>query len=566
MATSVYEVVVGVDFGTCSSTFAYSHKSNNLSEIVTNDIWPQQGQRGVFKTNTILFYNSQTWNVVGWGSSAITRQEKKKKKKTDNNDLPTGVPPTLSVSLFKLFLGNAREQDKPILPQGLSYRQCVIDYLAEMTKLIKTTIATRWPGINFYKNVLIVLTVPADFSERAKAIMRDCAFKAGLLQFADSPNLEFTTEPEAAAIHCITSLRQLGLKSGANFMIVDCGGGAVDLTMRKLTSNNQISEITERTGDYCGSTFVNKEFLNFLYQKYNLYQSIQQLYYNHNDQFQYLIEEFCNKVKLPFTGDQSDFKNICIDLEDTCPDLMYYVNDEITRQRMEQEEWIIELDFLSVLNMFDPVIQRINWLIGNQLNSFGKKCSAIFLVGGFSESIYLVRQVKQTFSKYVPIIEVPSQPITAVVRGAVQYGLNMRTIQTRVLRYTYGVQVLKKWKKGDDPRRKTQNGLKFCFHELAKRGTEVKVNQTFGYVAKPSSLNQIDMTFNIYATTNFDAKYCDDPNTKHLGTLKIDLPDIQLGSKRLVEFYLTFGTMEIKATAKNKNSGLVYQTTLNLDF
>jgi len=100
---------------------------------------------------------------------------------------------------------------------------------------------------------------------------------------------------------------------------------------------------------------------------------------------------------------------------------------------------------------------------------------------------------------------------------------------------------------------------------LAKRGTEVKVNQTFGYVAKPSSLNQIDMTFNIYTTTNFDAKYCDDPNTKHLGTLKIDLPDVQLGSKRLVEFYLTFGTMEIKATAKNKNSGLIYQTTFNLD-
>ncbi|CAB4428548.1 unnamed protein product [Rhizophagus irregularis] len=43
----------------------------------------------------------------------------------------------------------------------------------------------------------------------------------------------------------ITSLRQLGLISGANFMIVDCGGGAVDLTMRKLTSNNQISEIQE---------------------------------------------------------------------------------------------------------------------------------------------------------------------------------------------------------------------------------------------------------------------------------------------------------------------------------
>src|SRR5437763_1935754 len=213
---------------------------------------------------------------------------------------------------------------------------------------------------------------------------------------------------------------------------------------------------------------------------------------------------------------------------------------------MEQEEWIIELDFLSVKNMFDPVIQRINWLIGNQLNAFRKKCSAIFLVGGFSESLYLVRQVKYTFSQYVPIIEVPSQPITAVVKGAVQYGLNMRTIQSRVLRYTYGVQVLKKWNKGDGPGRRRPNGTMFSFHVLAKRGTEVKVNQTFGYVAKPSSSSQVDMSFNIYATTNFDTKYCDDPNTKLLGTLKIDLPDKQFGSKRLVEFYLTFGTMEIK--------------------
>ena len=133
MTTSVYyEVVVGVDFGTSSSTFAYSHKASSLSEIVTNDVWPQQERRGIFKTNTVLLYNSQTWDVVGWGSGAITRQEKKKKKKLDQTD---SNPPTLSVSLFKLHFGNVREQDKPILPQGLDYRQCVTDYLAEMTKV-----------------------------------------------------------------------------------------------------------------------------------------------------------------------------------------------------------------------------------------------------------------------------------------------------------------------------------------------------------------------------------------------------------------------------------------------
>ena len=35
-------------------------------------------------------------------------------------------------------------------------------------------------------------------------------------------------------------------------MVVDCGGGTVDLTTRKLLSRNRLSEITERTGDFCG--------------------------------------------------------------------------------------------------------------------------------------------------------------------------------------------------------------------------------------------------------------------------------------------------------------------------
>ena len=88
------------------------------------------------KTNTVLLYNSQTWNVISWSSSAITCQEKKKREKsclTANN--PDNLAPTLSVSLFKLHVGNVREQDKPILPQGLDFRRCVIDYLAEMTKV-----------------------------------------------------------------------------------------------------------------------------------------------------------------------------------------------------------------------------------------------------------------------------------------------------------------------------------------------------------------------------------------------------------------------------------------------
>ncbi|RHZ84337.1 hypothetical protein Glove_83g110 [Diversispora epigaea] len=97
--------------------------------------------------------------------------------------------------------------------------------------LIKETVEIRWPNLKFMNQVLIVMTVPAEYSEQAYAIMRDCAYKAGLISTGNSEKLQFSTEPEAAAIHCMTVLKEHFLTDvGMNFLIVDCGGGIVDLT------------------------------------------------------------------------------------------------------------------------------------------------------------------------------------------------------------------------------------------------------------------------------------------------------------------------------------------------
>ncbi|CAG8687387.1 4883_t:CDS:1, partial [Funneliformis mosseae] len=69
------------------------------------------------------------------------------------------------------------------------------------------------------------------------------------------------------------------------------------------------------------------------------------------------------------------------------------------------------------------------------------KCSAIFLVGGFSESPYLQRRIKDKFSTQVSIITVPTLPIAAIARGGIAYGLNVCAMQDRTLKWTYGVEV-----------------------------------------------------------------------------------------------------------------------------
>ncbi|CAG8511815.1 15174_t:CDS:2 [Racocetra persica] len=698
MTSSPYVVTVGIDFGTFSSTFAYCNNCDVNAEIVTNDSWPEQ--RGVFKTDTVLRYDDSL-NVITWG--IVPKPEKKRKNnpirsasvmgnmRTSN----TWTPDTAHISrassmlnenrsivlasLFKLHLANVLEEDKPPLPPRLDYRKCVTDYFS----------GRNGKGVNFYRDVKIIITVPLNFSEGAKDIVRFCVSQAQLVESATSASLEFILEPTAAAIYCRNSLRQPRLNPHTNFMLVDIGGGTVLTAIYKLSGDGKTCELVEYCSSLCGSTYIDKEFIRYLCENFELYNALQQLQIHNYDQLQYLAQEFCKKAKLPFTRDPATFKPVSIDLEDSCPAIVKYVTGDI-RERMIDAEWMIELGYDDVKAMFDPVVQKIISHIGNHLSTSKNKCEAMFLVGGGSENQYIQDQMKLAFKNFL-MIESPKQPITATVRGAVQYeleknrnisnashgsaryGLNMQNnilgvprgpvqyqnqnmspvqnpnmspIQnpnmspvqnpnmslqnpnmspvqnpnmspvqnpnmspvqynlvkgvqgtgmpndglmhglenkmqnfniseegnpitdpfipgTRALRYTYGVQVVMKWKKGDPIQRKTSNGYMDVFYPLIKVNTVVKIGQTVGYVARPSDPNQRDMTFKIFVSPEINPRFCDEPGMKHYGTLKVDLSDTQSGKKRLVEFSLVFGTTDVKALAKNKKTGMVYQATLS---
>jgi hypothetical protein len=75
--------------------------------------------------------------------------------------------------------------------------------ILKIFKVIKETVAIRWPGIDYFENVLLIITVPAEFSDKAKAIMRVCAFNAGLIRNKFSTNLQFTTERKNLVVYII---------------------------------------------------------------------------------------------------------------------------------------------------------------------------------------------------------------------------------------------------------------------------------------------------------------------------------------------------------------------------
>jgi hypothetical protein len=354
-------------------------------------------------------------------------------------------------------------------------------------------------------------------------------------------------------------------------MIVDCGGGTVDLTTRKLLEENRLSEVTRRAGDFCGSTFIDKEFIELLKREVGN-EAIDLLSDKHYGQLQYLVQEFCQYVKLPFTGDDPDF-SYEMDLEAIAPTLLQCVTGS-EKDLMEEKEWMIELDFNTIKSMFDPIIDRIIGMIRVQLDNSPEKCSAIFLVGGFSQSKYLKNRIEKEFYQLVENISIPNQPIAAVVRGAAIYGKNLQesknlksmnnvkcVIATRILNYTFGIKLYDIWQDGDPPDRRTSDGRIHKFLSVVECDAKVTTGQEFtAENLIPVYSNQTQICFNIHYTKEKKAYYCNEPGMNFLGRLLIDLPDVHLGTDRPCTFCLSFDDMEIKVRAFNQTNGQNYQT------
>ncbi|CAG8510151.1 9846_t:CDS:2, partial [Racocetra persica] len=194
------------------------------------------------------------------------------------------------------------------------------------------------------------------------------------------------------------------------FLVVDCGGGIVNLTMRALLSGNKLEKEPVVTGSLCGSTDVDQEFLDFMGRTVG-FTALQRLRsYAYGDLQKLVHRFFIETVMLPFTGDPDEFETIELDLKRYCPSLIKYTTGA-ERINLENNEWIIELEFETVTKMFDPVIGKIIELINNQF-----------------------KRVREMFQERVPIIASPPQQAATVVKGAVKYGLDMCQVESRVLK------------------------------------------------------------------------------------------------------------------------------------
>lgn len=275
---------------------------------------------------------------------------------------PTGYPKqgVQKVEWFKLQLmisGNTYIDpiNLPPLPPGKSEIDVAADYLFKLrgamrNQLIKTLgeVFTREE-----RNIRYFLTVPAIWNDAGKAATRTAAIQAGFLRDENDNRLTLITEPEAAAMFCAkTGL--LNLKMHDAILIVDCGGGTVDLIAYEVEDEHPftVCECTAGSGDSCGSTALNRNFSNILRAKIRK-MKLPDGSRTAGKVYAKCIMDFENRIKADFRNNGQKWA-VDVGIEADFPDAgieegyMTFTNEEI-------------------LQCFEPVVNRILELVRNQI-------------------------------------------------------------------------------------------------------------------------------------------------------------------------------------------------------
>lgn len=360
-------------------------------------------------------------------------------------------PQDARIRCIKLFLDRTQKLPHFVSPidTAAQLRRCdrtvmdaVTDYLHEIYKHTMDTLTRRY-GETFMAQTRVefVLTVPAVWSDAAKHATLLAAEHAGM---GDRHSLRLISEPEAAAVYTFKALQPKFLQVGDNFIVCDAGGGTVDLIAYRITqlSPLRVEESAVGTGGLCGSAFLNYRFEDHVRAR------IGEERYNHMREkkpktWQTGLKYFEEFVKRNYTEEDRQEINVPF------PGLP------------DDEEAGLDSGFLTmtpeqVKAIFDPVVNQVIDLVQGQVSTIrnkGGKVSGIVLVGGFGQSNYLYGRLKRHFNAPAPApahqagnpnthqhIEVmqPMYAWTAVVRGAVQRGLEGSIVVSRRSRLHYG--------------------------------------------------------------------------------------------------------------------------------
>ncbi|XP_062578711.1 heat shock 70 kDa protein 12A-like [Saccostrea cucullata] len=419
-----------------------------------------------------------------------------------------------------------------------------------------------------------VITVPAIWNDAAKQFTREAATKAGIPR----NRIKLALEPEAASIyakeiliqrsHGSSQQRSPSFEKWTRFIVLDLGGGTVDITLKEISDENTVKEILHASGGPWGGLAVNKEFMAFLESLVGK-DVIDELKTNHKASWLDLEREVESKKKTT-RGDKDgrilfqipaelqevyEKKNNKKLLNAIAFESKYAGKIDIKRNCLRVDKSIVETFFRKCL---DNITKHTKSLLAKPE---AHDIKYLILVGGFAESEFMRTEIANEFSNLQVFI--PDEPWLAVMRGAAIFGQKPSVIKSRISKYTYGTAVIRYFLEDfDDPANKIEeDGKPYCrnvFNKLAEVGQSFEVGETADTEVFAHKVDMTKMKIRVYRSSEANPRYVTDESCSQIGNMLLDMPGY--GIERKVTVSLSFGDEEITCKGVNESGESVHVT------
>ena len=586
MAEKKYEVVVGIDFGSSGTGFAYSYYDKK--QIIYGEI---HGASTHYKVKTEIILDDKN-NLLEFGSDCAKYLRKKgleqghyfkdiKMELYANKDKIIAKNSGKALPL-KLVIQKVLETIRDIAIKEISGNK---PYLKQQTEKFK------W-----------VVTVPAIWNEHQKSIMMESCIGAGLVNKDTDRSLFFALEPEAASLYCLINkeIDRNHFKKGEYYIVCDLGGGTGDIVAHLVGSNNELNEIAPCCGGNFGSDEIDKKIFEDIIQKLfgckdfnSFYAKYRKRNNNEDDddndkselfdewsELEREIKDFKesitnNKIENKETHQIffSLFKHIFnedVDINDLIEKYNKNISDKNKQliAKKSKSKWKVELPYEIIYDYLKAQAKSIAETI-NSINS-KEKIKSIIFVGGYCSNEILLELIIKDLKKVTPDIKSlkPSYPCLAIMEGAVIFGIEPSSISIRKAKYTIGLESEETW----DDKRHSPKGNKifnkyekswFCEKCFSKY---IEINQSLKY--EEELFNEFWTMDNNPRITFYKTKKTDPIFVSEEGIIKIGECFLKIDTKyknyedRRVRVILKFGGTYIDVTAIHLKSGDSVKTTL----
>ncbi|KAL3857840.1 hypothetical protein ACJMK2_012470 [Sinanodonta woodiana] len=568
------DLVIALDIGTTYSGYACQFRDTfktNPTEIWMNSSWGQAIIAN--KTKTCLLLKSSE-EIVSIGDKAEFEFFQ-----MYDHDRDLVEKDYLFFKNFKLILYKEISEDPHLAEDYFSRRKSIKLVMSKFIEgLVKHCIEkfTRQRRLSISDdNVRWVITVPAIWNENAKSVMRKAAEKAGI----PGNQLILAIEPEAAAVNCLylsvqerSGLDDLG-RVGDKFMVIDLGGGTIDITAVEVVQNkpyNRLKEIVGANGGAWGGQRVNEAFQQACHDTFKS-----------KDGKSVFIK--CRRADL--LKMENEFERQKLSIVEGNPEwiefqLPHDIRDEIMKDVKQEPNKYSKYFQIQKNGLFfnSQIIRDVLFqeTLKMTVQHIHEKMSIInaahvrkfILVGGFAESPIVIDEMQKQFPDKKIFVVI--NPFYAVLRGAVLFGHEPNVLQSRISRFTYGINIFVYFDPNvhsPDKRWVAKDGkiyAKDVFGIHVKTGETVSIGETrppIEYLPVYQDLTSIRL--NVYQSTEKKPMYVTDPSCKKIGYLDVSLLEpIRAKQKKKIEVSMVYGGTELTVKGIDKSFDLPYKVTI----